>query len=296
MDFVAELRDMPKEHDFIICFDSDGCVFDTMELKHKECFCPAFIKHMGLQAVSKYAREVWDFVNLYSKTRGCNRFMGVQYAFAMLQTRPAFRERGVTLPDCRAFDDWLARETKLGNPALAAHLETSGETSLQRFLDWSSEVNQRVEEMVHGVAPFPGVREILAQADGKADMMVVSQTPLEALAREWQEHEMDGYVQMIAGQEHGTKTEHIRFATEGKGYAKERVLMVGDAPGDLAAAQANDALFYPIVPGKEEQSWADFVQEGLGRFFDGSFAGEYQASLLDAFDKSLPEKPSWPDA
>ena len=29
-----------------------------------------FVKHHNLQAVSKYAREVWDFVNLYSKTRG----------------------------------------------------------------------------------------------------------------------------------------------------------------------------------------------------------------------------------
>jgi hypothetical protein len=33
-----------------------------------------FIKHFHLQAESKYAREVWDFVNLYSKTRGANRF------------------------------------------------------------------------------------------------------------------------------------------------------------------------------------------------------------------------------
>ncbi|GIT38550.1 MAG: hypothetical protein Ct9H300mP7_4710 [Verrucomicrobiota bacterium] len=33
-----------------------------------------FVKHNGLQAVSKYARQVWEFVNLYSKTRGANRF------------------------------------------------------------------------------------------------------------------------------------------------------------------------------------------------------------------------------
>lgn len=296
MDYVAELKGMRKQHDFIICFDSDGCVFDTMELKHKECFCPAFIKHMGLQAVSKYARETWDFVNLYSKMRGCNRFMGIKNTFDLLQTRPVFQDRGVRLPDCRAFENWLAHETKLGNPALEAHMAKSGETSLQRFLDWSNEVNQRVEEMVHGVGPFPGVQETLVAAHGKADIMVVSQASLEALTREWQEHGLDAYVQIIAGQEHGTKAEHIRYATEGKAYGKERVLMVGDAPGDLAAAHAIDALFYPILAGKEEESWANFVEEGLGRFFDGSFAGEYQTSLLDAFDQSLPEKPSWPDA
>ena len=46
---------------YLVCIDSDGCVFDTMEIKHKECFCPAYIEHFGLQAVSKYARDAWDF-------------------------------------------------------------------------------------------------------------------------------------------------------------------------------------------------------------------------------------------
>ena len=69
MDYVAQLKNLPKQHDYFIGFDSDGCVFDTMELKHKECFCPAVIKHMGCQPVSKAAREVWDFVNLYQQKR-----------------------------------------------------------------------------------------------------------------------------------------------------------------------------------------------------------------------------------
>ena len=57
-------------HDRLVCIDSDGCVFDTMEIKHKECFCPAMIKHWGLQPISKYARMAWEFENLYSKDRG----------------------------------------------------------------------------------------------------------------------------------------------------------------------------------------------------------------------------------
>ena len=42
-----------------------------------------------------------------------------------------------------------------------------------------------------------------------ADLIIVSQTPLEALEREWKEHNLEKYVNVIAGQEHGTKTEHI---------------------------------------------------------------------------------------
>ena len=55
----APLRDLKPEHKFFIGIDSDGCAFDTMEPKHKECFCPVFIWKFGLAAVSKYAREAW---------------------------------------------------------------------------------------------------------------------------------------------------------------------------------------------------------------------------------------------
>ena len=33
-----------KRNDFFIGIDSDGCVFDTMEVKHKECFIPNMIQ------------------------------------------------------------------------------------------------------------------------------------------------------------------------------------------------------------------------------------------------------------
>ena len=51
--------------EFLVGIDSDGCAFDTMELKHKECFIPNTIKYYNLQAISKYAREAAEFVNLY---------------------------------------------------------------------------------------------------------------------------------------------------------------------------------------------------------------------------------------
>lgn len=31
--------------------------------------------------------------------------------------------------------------------------------------------------------------------------------------------------------------------------------MIGDAPGDLKAARGNGALFFPVNPGDEEESW-----------------------------------------
>ena len=54
------MLDWTPRHPFLIGIDSDGCVFDTMDLKHRECFCPKYILHFGLQAMSNAAREVWE--------------------------------------------------------------------------------------------------------------------------------------------------------------------------------------------------------------------------------------------
>jgi len=141
------------------------------------------------------------------------------------------------------------------------------------------------------VPPFPYVRECLEKLATKADVMVVSATPQEALEREWAEHDLAGYVRIICGQEAGTKREHLVMARK---YAAGRTLMVGDAPGDHKAAVANDALFFPVNPGDEEASWRRLYEEGIDRFLSGTFAGEYQQELLDEFDRYLPKKPPWP--
>ncbi len=291
-DYLQEMRSLPKKHDFFIGFDSDGCVFDSMEVKQKECFCPAFIKHFGMQPASKYAREVWEFVNLYSKTRGCNRFLAIDYAMKLISERPEILKRGVAPLDTADLKAWIKLESKLGNPALKAYLEKVDSPSLRQVMAWSVEVNQRITDMVYGVPPLPGVVSVLKQAIDKADMIVVSQTPLEALEREWAENKIDKYIGMICGQEHGTKTEHLKFTTEGK-YPLDQILMVGDAPGDYKAAKSNNVLFFPVIPGREEESWAELAGEGLKRFFGKTFAGDYQARLLAEFDASLPEKPHW---
>ena len=285
------LRDFQPKHDFFIGIDSDGCVFDSMEIKHKECFAPMFVKHHNLQAVSKYAREVWDFVNLYSKTRGANRFPALTRALNLPRDRPEVQARNVNAPSYPALDEWMERETKLGNATLAAEVE-GGNEGLALIKIWSDGVNEQVADIVHGVPPFPLLRQTLEKALGQADMMVISQTPCDALEREWAEHDISKFVEIIAGQEMGTKTEHLKFAAVDN-YAAEKILMIGDAPGDHKAAKANGVLFFPILPGREEDSWERLHGEALDRFFAGTFAGEYEEKLFAEFDGCLPENPSW---
>ncbi len=285
------LKDFKPTKEFFVGIDSDGCIFDSMEIKHKECFTPMFIKHFGLQPVSKYAREVWDFVNLYSKTRGANRFPALVRALNLLRERPEVKARGVHVPDTRAVEDWISRETKLGNATLAAEVK-SGNQALEQTKRWSDAVNAQVEDIVHGVPPFPLVRECLQKINERADAMCISQTPVDALQREWSAAGIEGFVKIIAGQEMGTKTEHLRYAARDK-YAGTRILMIGDAPGDFKAARSNGALFFPINPGAEEESWKRLQDEGLDRFFGETYAGEYEAKLVKEFDARLPENPRW---
>src|SRR5688572_30529521 len=191
------LRDFKPTKEFFIGIDSDGCVFDSMEIKHKECFTPKFIKHFHLQAASKYARETWEFVNLYSKTRGANRFPALVRALNLLRDRPEIKARQVKIADTKALDEWIARETKLGNATLAAEVK-NGNKGLEQVKAWSDAVNAAVSDIVHGVPPFPLFQESLAKMTQKADAMVISQTPADALQREWAEHGIDGMVKMIA--------------------------------------------------------------------------------------------------
>jgi len=283
--------EITPKHDYLVGIDSDGCAFDTMELKHKECFVPNHIKHWDLQGVSKYAREAAEFVNLYSKSRGINRFPALVEVLQWLQKRPEVKARGVKIDIPRSLLNWIERETKLGNPALERAVEETGDPGLARTLRWSKGINQSVADMVSGVPPFPFVRESIQRIDEKADVIVVSATPQEALVREWEEHDLAKHVVAICGQEVGTKAESLRAAAK---YPPDHTLMIGDAPGDYKAATANSALFFPINPGDEEASWKRFYEEGIDRFLDGTFAGEYQQKLLQEFDSYLPEKPPWP--
>jgi phosphoglycolate phosphatase-like HAD superfamily hydrolase len=277
---------------FFIGIDSDGCVFDSMEIKHKECFCPAYINHFNLQAVSKYARETWEFVNLYSRTRGVNRFHALIRSLDLLAEREEVLQRNVKIPGMDALREWVNVESKLGNPALKKVIDENRSIELSELYDWSIDVNKAVEKIVRNVPPFPLVKESLMKIHENADSIVISQTPVEALNREWKEQEISGFVKMIAGQEMGTKTEHILYAAKGK-YDDDKILMIGDAPGDLIAAKDNNALYFPIIPGQEEKSWELFYKEGLDRFFSGAFAGEYEEKLINDFFIHLPEHPTW---
>jgi len=277
---------------FFAGVDSDGCVFPTMELKHKECFIPEFIRFFNLQSVSSIARETWEFVNLYSIDRGINRFPALLKTLELLSKRPVFIESGIKLPILDDIRDFVCSGKPLSNAGLKEFMKEKRSNVLENLLMWSEAVNESVDRMVKNIYPFKSAVKVLEKLSQFCDIMVVSGTPTAALEKEWTEHNLKRFVKLICGQEAGSKKDHLINHAKGR-YAEKNILMIGDAPQDHKAAQSINAFFFPINPGKEEESWKKILNEGIDRFTNNSLDDLFQQSLLEDFYSYLPEKPSF---
>ena len=144
------LVEMEPKYKFLIGIDSDGCAFDTMEIKHKECFGPTIIKYWDLQAVSKYAREAFEFVNLYSKWRGINRWPALTKVFDLLQERKEVQARNAKIPPAPRIREFIAAaEFPNSNDGLKAYMAEHPDPELEKGLAWSLAVNAAIADIVH---------------------------------------------------------------------------------------------------------------------------------------------------
>lgn len=280
---MNSLENWKRHKDLLLCVDSDGCAMDTMDIKHKRCFGPKMIECYGLRAHRDAVQTLWNEINLYRLSRGINRFL------ALVETLKAIEERGIcklSEPYDR-LEAWANTSSELSMPALSAEIEKTGDPQLALALHWSKEVNEAISKLSDDHGAYPGVKESLAELSRVADISVVSSANGGALESEWQKCELHTYINALLGQESGSKAFCISELLRLGRYEKNRVLMVGDAPGDLRAAEKNGVLYYPILVGKEEFSWNRLRNEAIGRLMDGSFEGEYQEQLKKEFFENL---------
>lgn len=286
------LLNLKPRFNTFVGIDSDGCIFPTMDIKQKQCFHSLIISIWKLGPIETALRQAAEFVNLHSIHRGQNRFLCLLTTFDLLRDHPEVRRTGFQLPSTGALRDFCESGLPLGNPALEKRVAETGDPELAQLLSWSLAVNEAVARTVRNIKPFKWVLESLEMIRTHSDVICVSQTPTEALVREWEEHDLLQYVEVIAGQELGTKAEHLTLATSGR-YKPDRVLMIGDAPGDLKAARTVGAHFFPINPGQEESSWKRFQSEAYERFLTDRYDERYEAALVEEFKALLPETPPW---
>lgn len=287
-----DLKNMKPNFDSFVGIDSDGCVYDTMGVKQRDFFHPLIVTFWGLELIEKEVREVAEFVNLYSKWRGSNRFKALLKTFELLHQYPGLSDSKVKLPPLEALKKYCNSGLALGNPTLKNELEKRADRDLERVYEWSCAVTAAIDEGMDSITPFEMVRENIERIHKSSDIVVLSQTPEDALVKDWEEHNLAQYVNLIAGQELGSKVEHLRLATDGR-YAKERVLLIGDAPGDMNAAGEVGVSFYPICPGREVESWTRFYEEAYPKFQEGSYKGNYENELIKGYQQLLSDVPPW---
>lgn len=271
-----------KQKKYLVCVDSDGCAIDSMDCKHIQCFGPCLVKEWGLEKYQNRILERWNSINLYTMTRGVNRFQGL----AMMLRE--IHEQMTTIEDIDTLLQWVEETKELSNASLEREMErtkTGGE-SLKKALSWSNAVNREIKKLPkERIRPFDGVKETLAYIHETCDVAIVSSANYEAVMEEWNRFGLLDYVDVVLAQNAGTKKVCIEKLLS-YGYETGNVMMVGDAPGDQAAAQANGVFYYPILVGREVESWTD-IRQALEGLQSGTYEGEYQDMLYRAFVENL---------
>ena len=279
---MTDLQHFVKNREYLVCVDSDGCAMDTMDIKHFRCFGPCMVEEWGLEEWAQPILARWNEINLYTMTRGVNRFKGLAMALDEINAQYTAIEG---LDELKA---WAASAPELSNGALEKAQPAAQGPCLAKALSWSKKVNAAINALPESEKkPFDGAAAGLAAAHAAADVAVVSSANREAVEEEWARCGLLGSVDVLCCQDAGSKAACIA-QLKAKGYAPDHILMVGDAPGDKAAAEKNGVWFYPILVRHEAESWAELVSTALARLTSGAYA-PYGETLAEKFLANLGE-------
>ena len=291
----AELKAFAPKHKFFVGIDSDGCAFDTMELKHKECFIPNIINHWELQAVSKYARMAAEFVNLYSQVARHQPLPGAdRWSSTCWRTGPRWPARGAAIPrgqaaarvdrDGKGPRQPRAREGRQGDrrPRPRADASRGPRPSTSPSKRWSTACRR-------SPSSARASRSSLAFADIIVRLRHARRSPRARVGRARHREVRRRHRRPGDGlQERAPDASPPRASTR-----RRTSSWSATPPGDLKAARSIGALFFPVNPGREDESWEFFHKEALDVFKAGKYAGDYEKRLIEKFEKLLPSTPPW---
>ena len=169
------LHEFVRRKPYLLCVDSDGCAMDTMNIKHFRCFGPCFADEWNLTENHEAALKRWNEINLFSMTRGVNRFLGL----AQILTELFPDDQNVA-----AFSRWAQTSKELSERAVEAHAAENPVFS--KALSWSRAVNKAIGELTdEEKTAFRGVKEVLEEAHKSFDIAVVSSANYAAVEEEW---------------------------------------------------------------------------------------------------------------
>ena len=259
-----------RKHDYLVCVDSDGCVMDTMNCKHFNCFGPCMVAEWGLEEWKDEILARWNEINLFSMTRGINRFKGLAMALKEIDAKYT-KIIGVD-----ALVHWAETAPALSNDgaakAAAEATDSDAKEVLLKALSWSKAVNASIVELPEELkVPYEGAKEGLAAAHAFADVAMVSSANRDAVEEEWGKFGLLEHTDIVLAQDVGSKAACIKEMLQ-FGYDPRKVVMVGDAPGDCDAAEKNGVYYYPILVNHEKESWDEAITVAFAKLRCGEYA------------------------
>ncbi len=264
---------------FLVCMDSDGCAIDSMTVKHLKAFGPAFAEVWNVgEEMKDTVLEEWNRINLYTLTRGINRFQGL---VAILKMYPELDDES----EINRLAAWTETTKALSPTVLEEEYKKTELQIMKKALVWSKLVNQIIESLALA-EPFDGVKHAMEIIKEHAHIAVVSSANPAAIEEEWKTSGLYDMVDYFYSQADGTKAECISMLKK-KGYEKQNIIMIGDAIGDQKAAVYNDVWFYPILVSRETYSWKVFVDEYFDKFLKGNINEINQAYWINAMKENL---------
>jgi len=273
-----------RKHDYLVCVDSDGCVMDTMNCKHFHCFGPCMVDEWDLGEWKDAILDRWNVVNLFSMTRGINRFKALAVCLAEIdkQYKP--------IVGIDALVHWAETAPALSNDgvakAAAEATDPDAKLVLEKALSWSKAVNAAIVKLPEELkVPYQGAKEGLAAAHQFADVAMVSSANRDAVEEEWGKFGLLEHTDIVLAQDIGSKAACIAAMLK-FGYDLDKVVMVGDAPGDCDAAEKNKVHYYPILVNHEKESWDEAINVAFGKLQSGEYAA-YGAEMKQKFLQNL---------
>ena len=273
-----------KKHDYLVCVDSDGCVMDTMNCKHFHCFGPCMVTEWGLEAWKEEILERWNVINLFSMTRGINRFKGLAMALGEIH------EKYQPITGIAYLQHWADTAPALSNDAVAAAAAEAeceeAKLVFEKALAWSKAVNAAIVKLPEELkVPYNGAKEGLAAAHTFADVAMVSSANRDAVEEEWGKFGLLEHTDIVLAQDVGSKAACIAAMLR-YGYDVNKVVMIGDAPGDCDAAEKNGVYYYPILVNHEKESWDEAIAVAFEKLKEGTYA-PYGAQMKQKFLENL---------
>jgi phosphoglycolate phosphatase-like HAD superfamily hydrolase len=253
-----------------------------MGRKHTDCLIPMAIKVWKLDPIADLYKETAEKINLYSRTRGINRFAGLALTFEELEKSLLDKNISFNLPNYNILSDFVNSGLSLSLKSLEEFTKNIKDPFISKVFEWSIEGDKLYEVLSKNSQPFKYVKETIEKMNSLADCVVISSAPTEALKKEWSECGLVENVAFVAGQELGSKGQQLKALAFSK-YEKDKALMIGDALGDLEAATQNEFSFFPIIPSQEESCWKELFDTIYNLFVKGQYTFEIQQKYVFMF-------------